>query len=219
MKIILAGSTGFIGREVLEQCLQTSSITAIIALSRRDLPLSASNNSKLKVVIMDDFLCYPESVLIEIKGAEACIWCLGKAWMPDNDSARKVCIDYTIAAAKAFTPSSPSDDGNCKKFRFIYLSGGAAERDQTRSLLFKQDYRRIRGQVENELLAHTKKHQESFETYIMRPGLVLAKETSLRDLIRSLGPSIRVDKLASVMVRAALSGSKSQIYENAAINE
>ena len=41
----------------------------------------------------------------------------------------------------------------------------------------------------------------------MRPGFVLAKETNLRDLVRGLGPSIRVDKLASMMVTATLNGS------------
>ena len=41
----------------------------------------------------------------------------------------------------------------------------------------------------------------------------------MRDLVRGLGPSVRVDKLASVMVRAVLSGSEDRILENAAINE
>ena len=74
MKVILAGPTGFIGCEVLEQCLQHSFITSIVALSRRELPSSVSSNPKVKVAIMNDYLSYPESVLQDIKGAEACIW-------------------------------------------------------------------------------------------------------------------------------------------------
>lgn len=74
MKVILAGSTGFIGREVLEQCLQHSSITSIVALSRRELPSSVTSSPKIKVAIINDYLSYPESVLQDIKGAEACIW-------------------------------------------------------------------------------------------------------------------------------------------------
>ena len=62
--------------------------------------------------------------------------------MPDNDTARKVCLDYTIAAAKAIGGTCRLPEG--RRFRFIYLSGGAAERDQTKPLWFKQDYRRIR---------------------------------------------------------------------------
>lgn len=76
MKIILAGSTGFIGREVLDQCLRHPSITSIIALSRRDFPahLTREHDPKLKVVIMNDYLSYPDTVLQDMRGAEACIW-------------------------------------------------------------------------------------------------------------------------------------------------
>lgn len=64
--------------------------------------------------------------------------------MPDNETARKVSIDYTLAAAQAFEQNfSPHADGE-KKFRLIYLSGAAAEKDQGKSLWFMQDYRRIR---------------------------------------------------------------------------
>ena len=64
--------------------------------------------------------------------------------MPDNETARKVSIDYTLAAAGAFGQDAALEDGKAKKFRFVYCSGGAAERDQTRTLWFMQDYRRIR---------------------------------------------------------------------------
>ena len=60
--------------------------------------------------------------------------------MPDNVEAKKVSIEYTLAAAKAFTPISVTN----KKFRFVYLSGAAAERDQTKPLWFLQEYRRLR---------------------------------------------------------------------------
>ena len=74
MKVILAGSTGFIGHEVLAQCMQHPSITTIIVLSRREFSPPASENAKVKVVIMDDYLSYPDSVLQDIQGADTCIW-------------------------------------------------------------------------------------------------------------------------------------------------
>jgi uncharacterized protein YbjT (DUF2867 family) len=73
MKVILLGSTGFIGKAVLDHCLKTPAITSIIALSRRDLPEEAAD-PKLAVVIIKDFKLYPDSVLEELKGADACIW-------------------------------------------------------------------------------------------------------------------------------------------------
>lgn len=63
---------------------------------------------------------------------------LGKARMPDNETARRISLDYTLAAARAF------DKACSKPFRFIYCSGAGAERDPTKPLWFMQDYRRIR---------------------------------------------------------------------------
>jgi nucleoside-diphosphate-sugar epimerase len=73
MKIILTGSTGFIGSEVLKQCLRNPGIDSIIALSRRKLPDTISN-PKLKVILMNDFAKYPPSIVKEIRDADGCIW-------------------------------------------------------------------------------------------------------------------------------------------------
>jgi uncharacterized protein YbjT (DUF2867 family) len=73
MKVILLGSTGFIGKEVLAQCLKTPAITTIVALTRRDLPKQAVD-SRLTVIIAEDFKSYPEPILEQLKGADACIW-------------------------------------------------------------------------------------------------------------------------------------------------
>jgi uncharacterized protein YbjT (DUF2867 family) len=74
MKFILTGCTGFIGSEVLSQCLLNPTITSIIALSRRPLPDAVTRNPKVEVVVMKDFNSYPDSVLKQILGADACIW-------------------------------------------------------------------------------------------------------------------------------------------------
>lgn len=67
------GATGFIGREVLDQCLKNSSISAVVAVSRSDLQIV---DPKLKISIIDDkdFLKYPDSLLRDIKDADACMW-------------------------------------------------------------------------------------------------------------------------------------------------
>lgn len=64
--------------------------------------------------------------------------------MTDMELARRIHIDYPMAAARAFdkvlSPSLPSGE----KFRFIYCSGELAERDQQKSLWMAPEYRRIR---------------------------------------------------------------------------
>jgi len=72
MKIVLTGTTGFIGAEVLQQCLANPAISSIVALSRR--PLDSVSDPKLKVVVLKDFTVYDEEVMKELEGAEACIW-------------------------------------------------------------------------------------------------------------------------------------------------
>lgn len=71
---------------------------------------------------------------------------LGKPYIPDIDEARRVSLDYTLAAARAFTEQqhAAARDGREAKFRFIYMSGKAVQRDQTKSLWFLSEYRKIR---------------------------------------------------------------------------
>jgi hypothetical protein len=64
---------------------------------------------------------------------------LGKATMPDNETARKISIDFTMAGARALTQQAAGH-----KIRFVYVSGFVTERDQSKSLWFMGEYRRIR---------------------------------------------------------------------------
>ncbi|OJJ68415.1 hypothetical protein ASPBRDRAFT_133507 [Aspergillus brasiliensis CBS 101740] len=224
MKIILTGTTGFIGHEILTQCLHNPHITSIVALSRRPLPATVTNIPNLTVKLVDDFLTYPESLLNELRGTEACIWAIGVNRTKDTETARKVNIEYTMAAMEAFgtyLSSSSSVEGGegKKKFRFVYLSGGMSERDQSRSLWMAGEMRKIRGQVENELTAYEKTNHTNVEVYIARPGMVLARGMSLRTLVFGMGPSIWVDDLAKVLVDVAVNGNEDEDGEMVLENE
>ncbi|KAL2841685.1 hypothetical protein BJY01DRAFT_236289 [Aspergillus pseudoustus] len=232
MKIILTGTTGFVGTEVLAQALANEAITALVVLSRKPLPeplLTA--NPKVTVKIIDDFLHYPDSLLNELAGAEGCIWSLGLATSSDLSLYRKVNHEYTLAAVNAFaripsasstslSSTSPASRGERDKpFRFIYCSGAAAVRDQEKTLWFMGDIRRIRGQTESALLAYHSHNQSQdpkgdntrittrrrIDTSIVRPAMIIAKEWwTLHSMLFSLGPSIRVDRLARVMLELAV---------------
>ncbi|GAA92533.1 nucleoside-diphosphate-sugar epimerase [Aspergillus luchuensis IFO 4308] len=215
MKIILTGSTGFIGHEILTQCLRNPHITSIIALSQRPLP---TNNPKLTVRLVDGFLTYPESLLQELRGAEACIWAIGVNRTRDTETARRINVEYTMAAMRTFgTHLSFSVEGGGNKFRFVYLSGGMSERDQIHVLWRFMVYVKMKdmiydtnggyeqGQVENELTDY-EKNNNNVEVYIARPGMVLARGMSLRTVVFGMGPSIWVDDLAKVLVDVAVKG-------------
>jgi uncharacterized protein YbjT (DUF2867 family) len=171
MKIIIAGASGYIGQELLTQSLAHPSITSVVALSRRDLNIT---HNKLRVVHMKDadFLNYSDpKITDEFKGASACLWSIGvvPSQARDEVSARRVCVEFTAAAARAFsrayaesaTASSAAgveaqaDTGDAAAgsnaegkpkppFRFVYISGAAVERDQSKSLWYMGNYRRMR---------------------------------------------------------------------------
>lgn len=74
MKVILTGSTGFIGGEVLTQCLSHPSITSLVLLTRRPLPDTITSKPTVQVITLVDFTSYPPELLSRLTGAEACIW-------------------------------------------------------------------------------------------------------------------------------------------------
>lgn len=79
MKLIVAGATGFVGREVIRLSLRRPDITSVIALSRAAIPMPAvpedgADTSKLRNVVIKNYGEYPDSIKKEFAGADACIW-------------------------------------------------------------------------------------------------------------------------------------------------
>ncbi|KAJ7203050.1 hypothetical protein GGX14DRAFT_369740 [Mycena pura] len=215
MKLILAGATGFIGSEILRQCLRAPTFTSIIVLSRRALPVTLAKHTKLTVIIMKDFTVYPAEVLSQLEGADACIWSMGTtAAIPEVE------LDYPLAFARAFAPTIPAGQ---TAFRFLHTSGVLAEKDQSKSLLFFQEGRRIKGKAETELLAFAQEEAQTgrWETYVARPAMVLKKEG---DILKRMGGfvtgTVRVDVLAAVMIDVVCSRNQDgRIIENTEIME
>ena len=91
-----------------------------------------------------------------------------------------------------------------------------SERDTEKKFWYGQDTRKIKGEVENGLIECGTQHQDVIQTYIVKPGWVLAKGNGFFSNIMGLSISrcIRVDELATVMMDTALKGSNSQTIEN-----
>ena len=82
MKLIITGSTGFVGRETVRQSLANPAVTSVVAVARN--PVSFSDNellpqsdvSKLVNATVSDYGEYPADVRAHFAGANACIWCV-----------------------------------------------------------------------------------------------------------------------------------------------
>lgn len=84
MKLVVAGSTGFVATEVIRQALSIPAITSAVALGRRDVPAPensgpATDGAKLKSVVCENWEEYSDSVKQELAGADACIWWVAAA--------------------------------------------------------------------------------------------------------------------------------------------
>lgn len=63
MKLAIAGSTGYLGQELIKQALSNPKITTLIAISRRETSLPSKDQllpdadpAKLKSVVVKDFM-------------------------------------------------------------------------------------------------------------------------------------------------------------------
>ncbi|RYC63416.1 hypothetical protein CHU98_g2772 [Xylaria longipes] len=213
MDVIITGATGFIGGAVVRRAIASRLVNHAYILTRKPLSEFISKHSKITEIIHADFLTYPEALMERLAGCEACIWCIGgRAYkFPDIATAKKVCVDYPLAAATAFMDHlAPRPD----KFKFLYVSGKFAEWDEKKSLFFLRDTRRIKGTAEQRLLALASISQSRLEVHIARPGGIMAMRGGCVQqwLAKRVG-FIFVDHLARGLVAIAEEGGGYPIIE------
>lgn len=75
-KIIVTGATGFIGSNVVRQCIRDKTVDEILVLTRKPIDEELSRNPKVTVVQHEEFSQYPDELLEQLKGALGCIWCV-----------------------------------------------------------------------------------------------------------------------------------------------
>ncbi|KAK0716605.1 hypothetical protein B0T21DRAFT_375201 [Apiosordaria backusii] len=228
MKLIVAGSTGFVATEIIRQSLSNPSITSIVALGRKPAPTPVASTllpnadlSKLKSVTLDNFdtTDYPDNVKSELANADACIWTI--AITPSQlkstpwETTVKVCRDYAVNGIKAISSLTEK-----KPFRFVYISGSNAVRDPAKKPLLLGDYCVLRGEAENQILEFAKNSGGKVEVAIAKPGIISGptKETgALAKVffgIIGIG-KVRVGQIAGALVEGVTKGFEKETYENA----
>jgi len=182
VNLILTGSTGFCGREVLRLALRSPSITSILVITRRPLP-DELGSRKLRTLIHKDFsdLTSLRSEITNFR-PDACIWCLGgsRKSFPTLEKYEKVTVEYSLAGAKIFSDICFEDGG--RKLRFVYLSGWGA--NVTGGHSWVKGWRggdflemAVKGRVEKDLFRLSRGIESGiedvvapFDLYTFRPG-------------------------------------------------
>lgn len=239
MKIVLTGSTGFVGEEVLKQCIAHNYIEHVYVLTRRPLD-SQFSHKKVTQILHIDFETYPQELLDRLRDecVEACIWALGGKTkdLRSLDNSRKVNVNFVAAAAEAIakhlapalTPypgypeQEPKPGVGRFPFRFVYVSAWGAEHNQFRKLWVGDDDRKLKGAAEKAIFSAADDSEERgehkcFEAIALRPGGVLAgKREAMGTIItQAVIPSVTCEQLASTAIRTAFDGAKGKrILEN-----
>ncbi|CAH0017402.1 unnamed protein product [Clonostachys rhizophaga] len=211
VKVLLTGATGSIGGAVLEQCLAHPDISTVVAFARRKLPDKFTSDPKLHVEIMKDFSIWSEELLGPHRDAAAMIWAMG-----DYVGSENVTLQYPLAFQNAFINiRTQSSSGEKLPFIHVHLSGKLSVQDQSQSLYFMQNSRKLKVwktvyNYEERKLAE--RYRPWFHLYVVRPGGVLRDKgwtASLQELVMGRSWSVRARELSAYMVYLALGGEES----------
>ena len=151
MKIIITGSTGTVGSELVREAVADNDIEEVILLARKP---SEIKHPKIREIIHKNFLDYSglENIFRE---TDACLWCLGISQTKvSKEDYFIITYDYAVAAAKAMLAANPA-------ITFLFLSGQGADSTEKSRVRFAK----VKGQTENALRAMNFR-----KLIIFRPG-------------------------------------------------
>jgi len=209
MKVIIAGSTGMVGKLILEKSLKSNTISKVTTLIREHS--SSEKNNKIKEVLVSNFDDYSEHNSI-FKNIDIAFFCIGAyTGQVDDDMFKKITVDYAVSFAEALKKESP-------KATLCFLSGAGADKSEKSKVTFA----RLKGKAENKLL------QTGLKCYVFRPAyiypvvpreepnLMYKISRKLYPIIKLLGSgaSVKSTQLAQAMFNVGLNGSNIEILEN-----
>ncbi len=209
MRVLILGSTGMVGSEVLKECLKTHQITDIIVINREQM----NTNKKVKKIVHTNFLNF-SNIRKEIINHDICFYCIG-VYTGDvsKEKFKEITYDYLTSLAKTIESN---------KTIFCLLSAGGA--NSKSNILFAK----WKGKAEDELMKLNFKH-----IYIFRPAYIYPsdktkqKKSIFYKMIEILYPlfkkfssfSITSNQLAKVMIQISLSNTNNKIFKNKEIRQ
>jgi nucleoside-diphosphate-sugar epimerase len=182
VKLIIGGSTGLVGTELVREGLANPSITTIVGLSRRETPVpeGAPHGEKLRSVVVDDFCNYSDEAKAALEDADACIWTIAitpsKAKEISWDETVRICRDYALAGLDAVAAAPRKQSA---PLRFVYISGHFTLRKgdeipEGLKMYGLGDMAVMRGELEASILDFAQASGGRVESLIAKPGFMAA---------------------------------------------
>jgi uncharacterized protein YbjT (DUF2867 family) len=208
MKILIAGSTGMIGKLILEHCLNSIEVDEVRSLVRKP---TATKHSKLKEIVIENFEDYSKHFDL-FKNIDTTFFCVGlyTGQVPDA-KFKLITVNYAVEFASALKRESP-------KSTLCLLSGMGADRTEKS----RTSFARYKGMAENRIsLLNLKFHA-------FRPGYIYPVEQRKEPNIGyqffrfiypitkylGKGASIKSSELALAMFKVGMNGAETEILEN-----
>ncbi len=207
--IIITGTSGMIGKLILENCLQRNDVKMVTSITRKTLGIQ---HPKLIEIIHNDFLDYA-TLEEKLKNQDVCFYCIGvyTGKVPTAEF-QKITVTYTEVFARALKKNSNS-------VSFCFLSGQGADSTENSKVLFAKE----KGIAENILLKLQFNRLYIFRpAYIypvtsrVEPNLIYKIMRFLYNPIKLIFPNFTVNSiaLANKMVMVAFEQNSKIIYEN-----
>jgi uncharacterized protein YbjT (DUF2867 family) len=138
LRVIITGATGMVGEGVLYKCLENTSVEKVLVIGRKTCGYS---NPKLTEIIHSDFFDF-SSIKEELKGYNACYFCLGTTAMGKTE-AEYTKFTHTLTLHFATLLANLNPD-----MTFCYISGSGTDSSEKGRIMWA----RVKGKTENDLM-------------------------------------------------------------------
>ena len=216
MDVVITGSTGMVGKSILDQCINDDRVKKIFLISRSSLGLK---NSKIFEFVIKDFLKARE-LKTKIKSCDACFHCMGITSFGHN---KKYYYKVTFEMTKEITDLVYEINPNAV---MTYVSGEGTSSKQNSKI----SWANVKGKAENYILNKGLKDSYMIRLGILIPENGIKPKTKIYNLfytlmtpmypILKLIPSITTSsKLGKAMINCFYHPSEEKYLDNKKINK
>jgi hypothetical protein len=208
IRAIITGATGMVGEGVLHECLQHTSVEAVLVIGRKTCGVQ---HPKLTEILHSD-LSDISAIASTCAGYNACFFCAGVSSIGLTE-AEYTRITHTLTLGFAQTLASLNPD-----MTFCYVSGSGTDGTEKGSTMWA----RVKGKTENDLFRLPFKQVFAFRPGYMHPTPGLKNTLSFVKYVAWLYPVVRAltsnvaSTLAEVgvaMIHTVLQGSDKKVLE------
>ena len=209
LRIAIFGATGLAGSGVLRACLADPEVAEILAITRRSLDRAGPKVREIHARNFSDL----SSIASELKGVDACFYCLGIASSGVSETQYRIITkDYALEAARVLKSTSPAST-------YHFVSGGST------NINSRFMWARVKGETEEALKAFG-----LAGIVCWRPGMILGERPpqNLSSVARAIYPILRLMRfipplsveavaIGEAMLQLAYEGQKAGTLENSEI--